>query len=407
LNLYYFISKRINASKKGSFSAVVSVIAMGSIMMGIAVLLVSFAIMEGFNKKIQDKIFSFGSHLQVTKYDLHKSYEESPLTTNSELFKHPEKIKEIAHIQAFSLKPCLLKTEEEVMGVVLKGVGQDFNYASFKINMVAGSFINFNNNKDQPSKDILISQKIADKLRLSLDDTVMVYFVQNPPRYRKLMIRGIYETGLEEFDDLIIMGDIRLNQKLNDWNDTLIGGYEIFIKDFSKLEPVSKKVFELMDYDMQLEKITDKYIQIFDWLTLLKRNVRIFLGLIVIVAFVNMVSTIFIMIMERTNMIGILKALGATDNQIHTIFIFNGLFIILKGMLLGNIIGLGFCYLQYQFQFIPLDAENYYMHTVPIEWNWVTIVVLNAITFFLISIVLVLPVIIISRIKPIQAIKFN
>jgi lipoprotein-releasing system permease protein len=379
---------------------------MGSIMMGIAVLLVSFAIMEGFNKKIQDKIFSFGSHLQVTKYDLHKSYEESPLTTNSELFKHPERIKEISHIQAFSLKPCLLKTDEEVLGVVLKGVGKDFNYPSFKINMVAGSFINFGN-QEQPSKDILISERIADKLRLKVGDTVMVYFVQNPPRYRKLMVKGIYETGLEEFDDMIIIGDIRLNQKLNDWNDTLVGGYEIFIRDFSKLDEVSKKVFELMDYDMQLEKITDKYIQIFDWLTLLKRNVRIFLGLIIIVAFVNMVSTIFIMIMERTNMIGILKALGATDNQIHTIFIFNGLSIILKGMLFGNIIGLGFCYLQYHFKFIPLDAENYYMHTVPIEWNWFTIIALNAITFFLISIVLALPVVIISRIKPIQAIKFN
>jgi lipoprotein-releasing system permease protein len=379
---------------------------MGSIMMGIAVLLVSFAIMEGFNKKIQDKIFSFGSHLQVTKYDLHKSYEESPLTTNSELFKHPEKIKEISHIQAFSLKPCLLKTDEEVLGVVLKGVGKDFNYPSFKINMVAGSFINFGN-QEQPSKDILLSERIADKLRLKVGDTVMVYFVQNPPRYRKLMVKGIYETGLEEFDDMIIIGDIRLNQKLNDWNDTLVGGYEIFIRDFSKLDEVSKKVFELMDYDMQLEKITDKYIQIFDWLTLLKRNVRIFLGLIIIVAFVNMVSTIFIMIMERTNMIGILKALGATDNQIHTIFIFNGLSIILKGMLFGNIIGLGFCYLQYHFKFIPLDAENYYMHTVPIEWNWITIIALNAITFFLISIVLALPVVIISRIKPIQAIKFN
>jgi lipoprotein-releasing system permease protein len=379
---------------------------MGSIMMGIAVLLVSFAIMEGFNKKIQDKIFSFGSHLQVTKYDLHKSYEESPLTTNSELFKHPERIKEISHIQAFSLKPCLLKTDEEVLGVVLKGVGKDFNYPSFKINMVAGSFINFGN-QEQPSKDILISERIADKLRLKVGDTVMVYFVQNPPRYRKLMVKGIYETGLEEFDDMIIIGDIRLNQKLNGWNDTLVGGYEIFIRDFSKLDEVSKKVFELMDYDMQLEKITDKYIQIFDWLTLLKRNVRIFLGLIIIVAFVNMVSTIFIMIMERTNMIGILKALGATDNQIHTIFIFNGLSIILKGMLFGNIIGLGFCYLQYHFKFIPLDAENYYMHTVPIEWNWFTIIALNAITFFLISIVLALPVVIISRIKPIQAIKFN
>jgi lipoprotein-releasing system permease protein len=244
-------------------------------------------------------------------------------------------------------------------------------------------------------------------MRLKTGDSLLMFFVQYPPRFKKLAIKGIYETGLEELDDQVIIGDIKLNQNLNNWADTLVGGYEIYIKNFSQLDEVSQKVFEVMDYDMQLEKITDKYLQIFDWLTLLRRNVRIFLVLILFVACFNMVSTIFIMIMERTNMIGLLKALGARNDQVHAIFIYNGLFIILRGMLFGNLIGLGFCALQYYFKLIPLDPENYYMSSVPIEWNWLMIVLLNLLIFVMISLVLVIPVFIISRISPIKAIKFN
>jgi lipoprotein-releasing system permease protein len=405
LNLYYFISKRINKSRKGSFSSVVGVIATCSIMLGIAVLIISFSILEGFKHKIQNKIFSFGSHMQVTKYDLHKSYEESPLSIHSDLFLHPEKIQEISHIQVYSMKPGLLKTKEEVMGVVMKGIGRDFGLDRFKQNIVEGSFIKFNDTTY--SQDILVSRKIADKMRLKTGDSLLMFFVQYPPRFKKLAIKGIYETGLEELDDQVIIGDIKLNQNLNNWADTLVGGYEIYIKNFSQLDEVSQKVFEVMDYDMQLEKITDKYLQIFDWLTLLRRNVRIFLVLILFVACFNMVSTIFIMIMERTNMIGLLKALGARNDQVHAIFIYNGLFIILRGMLFGNLIGLGFCALQYYFKLIPLDPENYYMSSVPIEWNWLMIVLLNLLIFVMISLVLVIPVFIISRISPIKAIKFN
>jgi lipoprotein-releasing system permease protein len=405
LNLYYFISKRINKSRKGSFSSVVSVIATCSIMLGIAIMIISFSILEGFKNKIQNKIFSFGSHMQVTKYDLHKSYEESPLTTNSELFRHPEKVKEINHIQAYSMKAGLLKTKEEVMGVVMKGIGRDFDFDRFRQNIVEGSFIQF---KDSGySHDIMVSRKIADKMRLKSGDSLLMFFVQYPPRFKKLVIKGLYETGLEELDDQVIIGDIKLNQNLNNWADTLVGGYEIYIDDFSLLDDVSQKVFEVMDYDMQLEKISDKYIQIFDWLTLLRRNVRIFLVLILFVACFNMVSTIFIMIMERTNMIGLLKALGARNDQVHAIFIYNGMSIILKGMFFGNLIGLGFCALQYYLKLIPLDPENYYMSSVPIEWNWLTIVLLNLMVFVLISLVLVIPVFIISRISPIKSIKFN
>lgn len=196
-------------------------------------------------------------------------------------------------------------------------------------------------------------------------------------------------------------------QKINNWNEELIGGYEIFLKDFSTLTIASEKVFEAMDYDMQLEKITDRYIQIFDWLALLNRNVAIFLVLILFVASFNMVSTLFIMIMERTRMIGILKAFGATDGQIRGVFWYNGIFIILRGMLWGNIAGVGFCLLQYYFKIIPLDPENYYMSSVPIEWNFEVLGLINLMTFTLIALVMFIPVFVISRIKPVKSIKFS
>lgn len=410
MDLYYFISKRINKGKKGSFSATVSGIAVISISVGLFVMIISFSILEGFRNRIQDKIFSFGSHLQITKHDKAKSYNEAPLTLNSDLFKHPEKIPEIDHIQAVSHNLGLLrkKDNDEFTGAILKGIGKDFDTLRFADNIVEGRFIRLNTTSGNSwSNEVLVSRRIADKLNIRLEDKVYMFFIKKDVLTRPLVVKGIYETGLEEFDELIILGDMRLNQSLNQWGDSLVGGYEIFVKDFSNLDPAYEKVFDAMDTDMQVEVISDKYIQIFDWLTLLDRNVVIFLFLILFVACFNMVSTLFIMIMERTNMIGLLKALGATNKQIKTIFFYNGIGIIVKGMLIGNLVGLGFCALQYYTNFIPLDPENYYMNTVPIEWNWMVIAGLNILTFILISLVLILPILVISNIKPIKAIKFD
>ncbi|MBO9700515.1 MAG: ABC transporter permease [Sporocytophaga sp.] len=405
MNIYQFISSRIRHVRKDSFTYLVRNIAIASIAIGLAFIIVSFGILEGFKKRIKEKIFSFGAHIQVSRHDISRSYEESPFPKHTDLYDHPSKIGEIAHIQVYSKKAGLLKTEEEVNGVIVKGIGKDFSFSRFKNNIVEGRFLTLPDSGY--SREIMISKRIANKMRLSIGDSVMIFFVQNPPRYRKLLIKGIYETGLEEFDDLIILGDIRLLQKINNWNEELVGGYEIFLKDFSTLTTASEKVFEAMDYDMQLEKITDRYIQIFDWLALLNRNVAIFLVLILFVASFNMVSTLFIMIMERTRMIGILKAFGATDGQIRGVFWYNGIFIILRGMLWGNIAGIGFCLLQYYFKIIPLDPENYYMSSVPIEWNFEVLALINVMTFTLIALVMFIPVFVISKIKPVKSIKFS
>jgi lipoprotein-releasing system permease protein len=253
----------------------------------------------------------------------------------------------------------------------------------------------------------MLSEKIANQLRLKVGEEALFYFIQNPPRVRKLKIAGIYKTGLDEFDNMYVIGDLQQIRELNGWNDTLVGGFEVVLKDFHKIDTVASQVFEKMHYDLQLMKITDEYAQLFDWLKLLKRNVVIFLVLIVFVATFNMVSTVFIMIMERTHMIGVLKAVGATDYQIRQVFFYNGAKLTFRGLLLGNVIGLGFCALQYYFKFIPLDPENYYMDTVPIHWNFGVILILNAAIFVLTLLAILLPTALVARIKPVKAIKFD
>ena len=274
-----------------------------------------------------------------------------------------------------------------------------------RANLVAGNTIKFTDTA--ASNDIMVSQQIADKLRLKIGDRAIFYFIQNPPRMRRFTVTGIYKTGLEEFDQAYVLADLQHIRDLNKWPDTLAGGYEIIIKNFDKIDTVASEVFDKMDYDLKLEKITDQYAQLFDWMKLLKKNVIIFLVLIIFVATFNMISTVFIMILERTNMIGLLKALGATDPQIREIFFFKGLNLALKGLFCGNVIALTFCYIQYRFKLIPLDPENYYMDTVPIHWNFGVIVLLNAVTFILTMLSIIIPTLMITRIKPVTAIKFD
>lgn len=405
MNLSYFISSRINKSKTSSFSSVIHKIAIASIGLGLAVMLISFLILRGFQGSIRDRIVSFGGHLQVSRYTVGNMYGENPVPSNMEFALNPEEYDFIDHVQKYAYKPGLLKTEDEVHGVVLKGVGSDFSRESFRKNIVNGAFPEFPDTA--VSTQVVISQKIANKLRLSLDDEVIMYLVQNPPRFRRLQISGIYSTGMEDFDESLILGDINLVRQLNNWPDTLVGGYEVFVKDFSKLEESQEKLYEATSFNYYIEKITDRNIQIFEWLGLLDRNVVIFLTIILFVAFFNIISILLILIMERTQMIGTLMALGATNGQLRRIFMYNGMQMVLRGMLWGNFIGLGFGAIQYYFQLIPLDKENYYMDFVPIQWNWPLIILLNIVVFGISLLIMLIPTIVISRIQPIKAIKFD
>lgn len=402
MNISKYISDKISEVQTGSFTSSVTKIAIISIAAGIAIMIVSFAILEGFRDEIRQKIFSFGAHLQVSKYDTNNSLEGAPISRNIGV---ADSVAGIQRIQAFARKTAIIKTEEEVLGVVLKGVGEDYDLSSMQQNLKSGELITYNDTTS--SKEVLISQSVANKLSLKVGDEAIFYFIQNPPRARKLQIKGIFNTGLEEFDEVFVIGDIELIRELNNWPDTLVGGIEIVLKDFEQIDQAADQVFDQMNYDLQLEKITDRHAQLFDWLKLLRKNVIIFLVLIIFVASFNMVSTVFIMIIERINMIGVLKAVGATDAQIRQVFYFRGLKLTIKGLIWGNIIGLGFCAIQYYFKVIPLDPENYYMDTVPISWNAGIIIGLNVITLLLTMLAILIPAAMVARVKPVKAIKFD
>jgi len=405
LNLSYFIAKRISGVKVDSFSGTIYKIAVASIGIGLAVMIISFQILQGFQETIQEKIISFGGHMQVTKFTLSQSFEEDPLSKNVEFFKDYEDYKFIEHIQEYAHKAGLLKANNEVLGIVLKGIAPSYDTSRFDRNIVEGRFLHPNDST--ASNEILISKNIASKLNLHLHDNTLMYFIQNPIRVRKLNICGIYETGLEDFDERIVIGDLKLVQKINDWPDSLIGGFEVYVDDFRKINQYEKKLSDLVNYDHYVEKISDKYMEIFDWLALLNRNVVIFLTLTLAVASFNMISILLILIMERTQMIGTLKALGAKNKQIRKIFVYNGMIMIAKGLILGNLIGIGFGLLQSNFQILTLSPENYYMKYVPIYWNIEVIVGLNILIFLVVSLVLMLPTAIISRISPIKSMRFN
>jgi len=411
--------------------------------------------MQGFQSGVKNRIYSFSNHLLITKYTMSNAVEEQPFDFQIPLYKDPSQFGFVTHVQEFSHKAGLIKTEDEVLGIVFKGVGKSFNISQFEESLLEGEFIHFNDSAY--SNDVLLSRLIADKINAKVGDNIVVHFFQNPPRFRRLKVSGIYETNLSDyFDSKVIIGDIGLVQRLNDWAPNEAGGleiqidlnsfnsFELWLNDFSDyllrvkagimdnpeetnkyfgtlgaileykfdfdkvaMEESAYRIGESIDYDLHLETVRDKFYNVFEWLDLIKRQVKILLVVILVVVCVNMISVILILVMERTPMVGILKAMGAQDKFIRSVFLYNGMNLIVKGLLWGNAVGLGLCFLQDRFKLISLNPHDYYMEYVPIQWSWGTIIVLNLIVFFTVLLVLLLPTRFITRINPIQAIKFD
>ncbi|WP_394992491.1 ABC transporter permease [Emticicia sp.] len=405
MNLPRFIAQRIQKTKSTSFTSTVTKIGVASIAIGLAVMIVSFSILIGFKRTIKDKLFSLSSHIQVSKITLNQSFEETPMPINTKFYQNYRKNPQIRHVQAVANKAGMLKSSEELAGIVIKGVGKDYDWQNFSENLVEGRKINFQDSTY--SSEIIISRKIATQLKIKLSDEVFIYFIQNPPRIRKVKVVGIYDTGLEEFDKSFILGDLNLVQKMNDWDNQTTGHYEIFLNNFDQLNPAAKRIFDDIDQDMQVTKVTEMFPAIFDWLNLMDRNIIVILALILVVASFNMISVLLVMMMERTPMIGLLKALGSDNSKIRKIFIFNGLTIIIKGIIIGNFIGLGLCGIQFFHRVIPLEAESYYMNYVPIDFDWGIILLINLITILLVLAVITIPTFVVSRMKVIEALKFR
>lgn len=405
MNLPYFIAKRITKHETGSFSSIINRIAIISIAVALTALICTFMILKGFEDTIKAKIFSFSGHLTISKYTLSTSFEDSPVQASDSLLFQVSQLPGVDYVQTYAYKAGLLKTKEEVQGVILKGLDHKFDVPAFTKHMVSGDFPMFP--EDGYGTEVALSSKIANNLKLKVGDEVMVFFLQNPPRYRKLKISGIYETGLEDFDEKVILGDIGLVRRINNWDKNQVGGLEIFLNDPTTMDEAETMVFDEIGYDLYVDKVSDKYIQIFDWLRLLDRNAVIFFTLILFVASFNMVSILLILIMERTQMIGVLKALGSANGFLRKIFLFNGMSLILKGLFWGNIIGLGFCFVQDRFKLIPLDAANYYMNHVPITFDYSMVLILNLLIVVVTGLTLFIPLTVIARINPIKAIQFD
>lgn len=405
MNLPFFISKRISKEASGSFSSIINRIAVVSIGLGLAVLILAFMVLFGFKKEIKDKIYSFSGHLIINKYTLSTSFEESSITVDDSLIQQLKNYPLTERIQPYAMKAALLKTDEEVQGVIVKGVDESFDTLGFNKHMVEGRFPNLTGK--EYSTEVALSKRVSNYLELNVGDEVLIYFVQNPPRFRRLQVTGIYETGLEEFDEKIILGDLDLIRRINNWPDSLAGGIEVFLTDTDQIDKAGDDLFNTVDIDLYVDKVTNRYIQIFDWLNLLNRNVVILLTIILFVSGTSIISILLILIMERTQMIGVLKSLGAQNKLIRRIFIFNGFQLIVRGLFWGNVIGLSLGFIQYYFKIIPLDAANYYMSHVPIQIDLGTIIGLNLLVLTLIGLTLLIPVAIISRVRPVKAIRFD
>ena len=408
MNTALFIAKRISSSRKNSFSRPIIRIAIAGVSLGIAVMIISVAIVTGFQTQIRDKVIGFGSHIQINKYDFNSSYEADPISKNQHFYPSIDSINGIRHIQVYAYKAGIIKTEDQIKAVVLKGVGTDFDFTFFERNLIEGEALELS--ATARSTNVIISSLMASKLKLKLGDPLRMYFVssdQSGARGRRFTIKGIYETGLLEFDELFVIGDISQIQRLNRWDTDQIAGFELLIDDFDDIDLMTEYVYDIIGYDLNASSIKQVYPHIFDWLALMDMNVIIILALMILVSGITMISILLIIILERTSMIGILKSFGAKNLLIRKLFIYNSIYIIGQGMLWGNFIALSFCIIQQKFGIIPLDQETYYVSVVPINIDILAILMVNLLTFIVCSLILIIPSVIIGKISPLKAIRFN
>jgi lipoprotein-releasing system permease protein len=406
LNLEYFIAKRISQKGNEVFSGPVIRVSILSISLGLAVMLLSIAIVMGFKNTISSKVTGFSSQLKVVPFDNNQSLEEQAITVDDELLNKLKNSENISYINLTAKKGGVLKTENQIQGIVFKGLGKDYNPEFLMASLVKGRFPDLSEKNDS----IIISSYISRKLNINIGDDLRVWFISGEnsnPRGRKFKIAGIYETSLEEFDSRFIIGDLRHIQKLNGWNDNQVGTIELFCKYPDIIDETQMQLYKAIPYNLQVISIKQEYPQIFNWLDLLDTNVAVVLILMVLVAGITMVSTLFIIIMERTVMIGTLKSMGTTNRQIRRIFLYKAANIIGKGMLWGNIAGLILYFLQYYFRIFKLSGESYYVNYVPVDLYLSHYIYLNLGTFLISILILIGPSYYITRISPARALRYE
>ncbi len=393
-------------------SASVLNIAVSVVAVGIAVMIITVSTVTGFKHGVYKKIIGFQAHITIKNRDINETYETLPISKKQAFYPGITKTEGINHIQIYATKPGIIKTKTEVQGIVLKGVGKDYNWNFLKENLTDGKLPDVSGEKK--SKDILISQKTADILNYKAGDKMDIYFIQNPPKARRFKICGIYKTGMTELDKMIAVCDIRQIQKINNWSNDQISGFEIFIDDYvnpeEMTETVQDEVASVISDDGSMLQVSN-YMRdntfIVQWLKLSDTNVAVILTLMIIVSVLSMIAALLTIILERTTMIGVLKALGADNSKIISIFLYNGMFLILKGLIIGNILGVIILSVQKFFKIIPLNPDLYYVDSVPVDLNFPNFLLLDIGTLIISVFVLILPALLVAKIHPARTINFK
>lgn len=434
MNLEYFLARRVAQSGKQSFSRLIIRIAIVAIALSVAVMIVATSLIRGFKNEISNKIFGFWGHIHITDTSSATlTNDEAPVKVNQDFYPSLDTIKQVdyyefqnifgyefedwkvkretkggvRHIQVYANRPGVIKSKNEIEGIVVKGIGKDFDWQYLKDFLKEGKPLNLSDST--MSREIIISQYTAKRLNLKLGDTFTIYFVKKGNQApRKFKLVGIYSTGLAEYDKVVALVDIRQIQKLRGWEDDEVGGFEVFVDDMNDLEPLTEHIYlDILPANLFAQSIKDKNRSIFDWLELTNTNERVLIALMLLVAVINMMTALLILILERTNMIGILKALGNTNWNIRKMFLYYAAYIVIIGLAWGNGIGLLICFLQDKFKFITLSEEDYYLSYAPIEINWWIVIALNLGTLLITLLFLIIPSYMVTRISPVKAIRFK
>ena len=411
MNLEHFIAKRLITTKdhKSSISAPIIKIAIAAIALGVIMMIVSIATGIGLQQKIRQKVSAFNGHIIISNFNGNESdVSTEPISLKQKFYPKFKNIDGIHHIQAVASKAGMIRTETAFEGIVYKGVGKDYDWSNLREYLIQGNVPNVNS---ELNNEIIISQYLANRLNLKLGDSFNTFFMKEGenklPNSRRFKIVGIYNSGLQEFDSSYIIGDIRHIQRINKWNPNEVGSFEVFVDDFTKIKEKGEEVYAETSSTLNSQTIVEKFNYIFDWLKLFDFNIIVILIIMIVVSTINMIVALLVLILERTQMIGILKSMGADNWSIRKIFLYNAFYLIIRGLLWGNLIGIGLLLIQKYFGVIKLNPESYYVNVAPVDINLFYILALNVGTVAICLFVLLIPSYIITKISPAKTIRFD
>ena len=411
MNLENFIAKRLISvkSRKSTISTPIIKIAIAAIAIGMIMMIVSVATGIGLQQKIREKVAAFNGHIIISNYDDNQSQVSvEPISLNQRFYPKFNSIEGINHIQAVASKAGIIRTAAAFEGIIFKGVGKEYQWKNVSEYLVAGKLPDVSHDLNS---QVLLSKFLADRLNLKVGDNFNTFFMKDKsnqlPNLRVFQVTGIYNSGFQEFDSAYIIGDIRHVQRINKWQPNQVGAFEVFIDDFTKIKEIGEEVYSETNSTLDTKTIVEKYYYIFEWLQLFDFNILTILIIMIVVATINMVVALLVLILERTQMIGILKALGADNWSVRKIFLYNAFYLIIRGLFWGNLIGIGLILIQQYLGIVKLNPENYYVSVAPVNLNLLYLLGLNLGTILICLLVLLIPSYIITKISPVKAIRFD